>query len=90
MPKKIIKLRKSNDVSILKDMKNGLDEIIELIEQFKDSGLKSASDKKHGLDLEKMAMDKATSYKQYKDKQKTIGNLDYAKIPCVNLPVFKG
>ena len=69
---------------------NGYEAAAFLIEQFKDSGLKSASDKKHGLDLEKMAMDKATSYKQYKDKQKTIGNLDYAKIPCVNHPVFKG
>ena len=36
MPNKIIKLKKSVNVSTLKDMKTGLDELIELIEQFKD------------------------------------------------------
>ena len=30
------------------------------------------------------------SINNYKGKQKAIGNLDYAKIPCVNHPIFKG
>ena len=36
LPKKIIKLTNTVDVRTLKDQKNGLDDIIELIEQFKD------------------------------------------------------
>ena len=34
--KKIIKLNNSTDARILKDLKNGLDDLVELIEQFKD------------------------------------------------------
>lgn len=34
--KKIVKLSESFDIKALKDMKNGLDELIKLIEQFKD------------------------------------------------------
>ena len=37
-----------------------------------------------------MAMEVAKEYKDYKGKQKALGNLDYAKIPCVNHPIFKG
>ncbi len=69
---------------------NGYEAAAFLIDKFKDTGLKSASDKNHGLDLDKIALDSATEYKSYKDKQKAIGNLDYAKIPCVNHPIFKG
>jgi len=29
-------------------------------------------------------------YKQYKVEQKSIGNIEYKKIPCVNHPIFKG
>ena len=36
MPRKIIKLTNSLDVRTLKDLKNGLDELIKLIEEFKD------------------------------------------------------
>ena len=69
---------------------NGYEAAAFLIDQFKDSGLKSPSDSNHGLDLDKMALDYATGYVDYKKKQKAIGNLEYAKIPCVNHPVFKG
>ena len=34
--KKIIKLNNSIDIMTLKDLKNGLDDLVELIEQFKD------------------------------------------------------
>ena len=36
VPNKIIKLTNSLDVRTLKDLKNGLDDLIELIEEFKD------------------------------------------------------
>jgi len=36
VPRKIIKLNNSLDVRTLKDLKNGLDDLIELIEEFKD------------------------------------------------------
>ena len=36
VPKKIIKLTNSLDVRTLKDLKNGLDDLIELVEAFKD------------------------------------------------------
>ncbi|GJL77918.1 MAG: hypothetical protein NPINA01_09070 [Nitrospinaceae bacterium] len=69
---------------------NGYEAAAFLIENFKDTDLKSASDKKHGIDLEAIAMKVAKGYADYKGKQKAIGNLDYAKIPCVNHPIFKG
>ncbi len=69
---------------------NGYEAAAFLIEKFKDTKLKSPSDKNHGLDLDKMALETATEYGNYKKQQKAIGNLDYAKIPCVNHPVFKG
>ena len=36
LPRKLIKLSKSTDVRILKDLKNGLDDLIGLIEEFRD------------------------------------------------------
>ena len=35
-PRKLIKLSKSTDIRILKDLKNGLDDLIGLIEEFRD------------------------------------------------------
>ena len=52
--------------------------------------MKDPADKNHGLDLDAMALKVATDYADYKKKQKAVGNLDYAKLPCVNHPVFKG
>ena len=69
---------------------NGYEAAAFLIEKFKDTNLKSASDKNHGIDLDAIAMEVAKEYADYKGKQKAIGNLDYAKIPCVNHPIFKG
>lgn len=69
---------------------NGYEAAAFLIEKFKDTNLKSASDKNHGVDLDAIAMKVAQEYKDYKGKQKAVGNLDYAKIPCVNHPIFKG
>lgn len=69
---------------------NGYEAAAFLIDKFKNTSLKDAADKNHGIDLDKIALDAAKEYKAYKDNQKTIGNLDYAKIPCVNHPIFKG
>ncbi|MFQ5672730.1 MAG: CoA-binding protein [Nitrospinales bacterium] len=69
---------------------NGYEAAAFLIEQFKNTSLKSPADANHGIDLDKLAMDYAQSYAAYKKEQKGLGNLNYAKIPCVNHPVFKG
>jgi succinyl-CoA synthetase alpha subunit len=69
---------------------NGYEAAAFLIDQFKDTSLNDPADSKHGVDLEKLAVDYAKWYGGYKKEQKGLGNLEYAKIPCVNHPVFKG
>ncbi len=69
---------------------NGYEAIEFLIDRFKDTGLKDAGSKEHGVDLKKIADEYAQRYSQYKAEQKSIGNLEYKKIPCINHPVFKG
>jgi len=68
---------------------NGFEAIEFLLHRFKESGLNEPGNDKHGLDLSAMALDYAKEYKAYKTKAKAEGNLSYAKIPCVNHPVFK-
>jgi succinyl-CoA synthetase alpha subunit len=69
---------------------NGFEAIQFLLERFRDSGLVDPGNPDHGLDLAAMALDYAKEYKAYKVRAKAAGELDYAKIPCVNHPVFKG
>lgn len=69
---------------------NGYEAMAFLIEQFRNTGLKSPADKNHGINLQEIAMNYANDYKKYKKEQKEVGNVSYAKIPCVNHPVFKG
>jgi len=69
---------------------NGYEAAAFLIDQFKDTGLKDPANAQHGVDLEKLATDYAQWYSGYKKEQKGFGNLEYAKIPCVNHPIFKG
>lgn len=69
---------------------NGYEAAAFLIDQFKDTSLKDPDDAKHGVDLGKLATDYAKWYGGYKKEQKGLGHLEYAKIPCVNHPVFKG
>jgi citrate synthase len=69
---------------------NGYEAAAFLIEQFKDTNLKAADDKNHGLDLDAMALEYSNEYKSYTAEQKAIGNLEYAKVPCINHPIFKG
>ena len=69
---------------------NGFEAMRFLISRFADLGLKDPGDPNHGLDLAQLAADYAKEYKAYKTNAKAAGNLSYAKIPCVNHPVFKG
>jgi succinyl-CoA synthetase alpha subunit len=69
---------------------NGYEAAAFLIDQFKDTSLKDPADSKHGVDLDKLATEYAKWYGAYKKEQKGLGHLEYAKIPCVNHPVFKG
>ena len=69
---------------------NGYEAMAFLMERFKDSGLQDPGIAEHGMDLEAMADDYAKHYKTYKTKAKEAGDLAYAKIPCINHPVFKG
>jgi hypothetical protein len=69
---------------------NGFEAMQFLIERFGGLNLPDPGDPTHGLDLVRIAADYALDYKAYKIKAKAAGNLSYAKIPCVNHPVFKG
>ncbi|MEJ2387538.1 MAG: CoA-binding protein [Chromatiaceae bacterium] len=69
---------------------NGFEAMQFLIERFGGLNLADPGDPAHGLDLVRIAADYALDYKAYKIKAKAAGNLSYAKIPCVNHPVFKG
>jgi len=69
---------------------NGFEAMQFLIERFGGLGLADPGDPAHGLDLVRIAADYSLDYKVYKTKAKAAGNLSYAKIPCVNHPVFKG
>src|SRR3972149_4456573 len=69
---------------------NGYEAIAFLIDRFKDKDLKNPADKNHGLNLKTIADEYAKWYGKYKAKEKSAGNIDYMKVPCVNHPVFKG
>jgi hypothetical protein len=69
---------------------NGFEAIQFLIERFGNVGLADPGDPTHGLDLVRIAADYTLDYKAYKTSAKAAGNLSYAKIPCVNHPIFKG
>jgi len=69
---------------------NGFEAMQFLIERFGGLDLADPGNPDHHLDLVRLAADYALEYKTYKTKAKAAGNLSYAKIPCVNHPVFKG
>ena len=69
---------------------NGYEAMAFLIQLFRESGLKDPGNPDHKIDLNAMAVKKAKEYKEYKTKAKAEGDLSYAKIPCVNHPIFKG
>jgi succinyl-CoA synthetase alpha subunit len=68
---------------------NGFEAIAFLMERFAESNLEDPGVKSHGLNLKAMATAYAKEYKTYKTQAKAAGDLGYAKIPCINHPVFK-
>jgi hypothetical protein len=69
---------------------NGFEAMQFLIARFSGRTLADPGDPHHGLDLVRIAADYAVDFKLQKAKAKAVGNLSYAKIPCVNHPIFKG
>lgn len=69
---------------------NGFEAITFLLERFSESGLKDPGSPDHGMDLTEMAMAYGKEYLAYKTNAKAAGNINYAKIPCINHPIFKG
>jgi succinyl-CoA synthetase alpha subunit len=68
---------------------NGYEGIAYLIEQFKDSTLEDPGRADHGVDLRAVAARAVARYADYKKQKKAHGNLDIAKLPGVNHPVFR-
>jgi succinyl-CoA synthetase alpha subunit len=69
---------------------NGFEAISFLLDRFRDEKLKDPGEKKHKVNVARIAKSYAEEYFIYKTKEKAAGNLEYAKIPCINHPVFKG
>ncbi len=69
---------------------NGYEAIAFLMEMFRDTGLTDPSERDHGIDLKALSDAYAEKYREYKAREKAVGNIQYKKIPCVNHPVFKG
>ncbi len=69
---------------------NGFEAVEFLLRNFKDSELKNPGDKAHNIDLTAIANKAAKEYRNFKKMAKEGGKMNYAKIPCVNHPVFKG
>jgi succinyl-CoA synthetase alpha subunit len=68
---------------------NGYEGIAFLNEQFRDADLSDPGDPSAGPDLGAMAARYAEQYARYKAERKSAGNLEIAKIPGVNHPVFR-
>lgn len=69
---------------------NGFEAVEFLLNNFESSDLKDPGEKNHNIDLQAIALKAATAYAKHKKNEKDAGKLEYAKIPCVNHPVFKG
>ncbi|RPI00360.1 MAG: CoA-binding protein [Calditrichaeota bacterium] len=69
---------------------NGFEAVEFLLKQFKDAKISDPGDAGHGIDLKELASRTAKEYAGYKQEMKEKGELDYARIPCINHPVFKG
>ncbi len=69
---------------------NGFEAIDFLIREFKEYNPYNESGDGRNKNLESLASNVASAYMDYKKQAKARGELDYAKIPCTNHPVFKG
>ncbi len=68
---------------------NGFEAVQFLLEKFEGIKIDSPGNKKHKVNLKKIADKVAATYKEYKTQAKARGILNYDKIPCTNHPVFK-
>ncbi|HOT98327.1 MAG TPA: CoA-binding protein [bacterium] len=68
---------------------NGFEAVEYLLRHF-DASLADPGAPGHGLNLQQMANQAARTYRDYKKNEKESGELQYARIPCINHPVFKG
>lgn len=69
---------------------NGFEAVKFLMDTFAGTDIKDPGKKNHGIDLDAFAVRVVRQYARDKQIAKELGNLEYAKIPCVNHPVFKG
>jgi succinyl-CoA synthetase alpha subunit len=69
---------------------NGFEAVKFLMDNFQGTSLADPGAADHAIDLSAIALRVVKQYAQYKQEAKELGMLDYAKIPCVNHPVFKG
>jgi succinyl-CoA synthetase alpha subunit len=69
---------------------NGFEGIAFLIEQFKNTGLKSPTDRNHGIDLKAMATAFAETYLSEKKRAKELGTSEPRALPGVHHPIFRG
>ncbi len=68
---------------------NGYEGIAFLMDAFRDAGLADPSSPDHGIDLRALATRTVERYARYKAERKSAGNVDIAKLPGINHPVFK-
>ena len=68
---------------------NGFEAVQFLLEKLEGVKIDTPGNKKHKVNLKKMADKVAAAYKEYKTQAKARGILNYDKIPCTNHPVFK-
>jgi succinyl-CoA synthetase alpha subunit len=69
---------------------NGFESMSFLLERFKTANLKDPTDRQHGIDLKKMALDFAETYKTEKAESKEAGMTEPRALPGVHHPIFKG
>ena len=69
---------------------NGFEAVEYLLDRFESAGVEDPGDAKKKPDLKVLANQAAKEYGKYKKQAKTLGLLEYKRIPCINHPVFKG
>ncbi len=68
---------------------NGFEAVQFLLKKLEGIKIDTPGNKKHKVNLKKIADKVAADYKEYKTQAKARGILNYDKIPCTNHPVFK-
>ncbi len=69
---------------------NGFEAVEFLLNNFSGQNIENPGDKSHNIDIQAIASAAAKKFAEYKKVEKDTGKMEYARIPCVNHPVFKG